>query len=103
MAAHINDDETVPDPRHAQLFFKLALILLCEHDLLWSGQLHPIFRGAFQPRPQSAVERQLPQVDIKRRHALSGVAQRDARVKRRRRFTHAAFFIGKNNDVPFGG
>jgi hypothetical protein len=48
------------------------------------------------------VERQLPQVDIQRRHAFTRIAKRNAGVKRRRRFTHAAFFIGKNNDVPFG-
>jgi hypothetical protein len=48
------------------------------------------------------VERQLPQVDIKRRHAFTRIAKRNAGVKRRHRFTHAAFFIGKNNDVPLG-
>ena len=32
--ADIDDDEAVMDPRHAQLFRKLVLILLNQHDLL---------------------------------------------------------------------
>ena len=82
MPADINDDEAVPDPRHAKLFFKFAFILLRKHDLLWSRQIHPIFSGTFQARPKRAVERQLPQIDIKRGDTFARIAKRDAGVKR---------------------